>query len=115
MKWYKVTKTFQGGSWTKYVHLPDKVKVDANWLDDFGDHTEGGHNYGYQIKAKQIKPTAEIVDSAIKKERPEMKRLHRHCHQAISAFMKKFVLVENLKRLHSKLKKEEKERINGSR
>ena len=57
MKCFKITKCFQGGQTTYYAELSINKRVKKGYweaqLNQWGDITPGGHNYGYRIYAKQ--------------------------------------------------------------
>ena len=59
MKCYKITKSFQGGQGVYYAELPKnkKIKKDywRNQLERWGETTDGGHSYGYQMSIKPCK------------------------------------------------------------
>ncbi len=59
MKYFKVTKCFQGGRTVYYASMPSKKKMRyKTWqyqLEEWGDNTDGGHNYGYTIKITRSK------------------------------------------------------------
>ena len=56
MKYYKITKHFQGGQSTFYASLSINKRVKrGQWeaqLEHWGEGTSGGHNYGYRMYAK---------------------------------------------------------------
>lgn len=58
MKYYKIEKFFKGGSVTYFAKLRDSRiinKTCVNYqLEQWGDSTDGGHNYGYRIEMKRI-------------------------------------------------------------
>jgi hypothetical protein len=57
--WVKVTKTFRGGSTSWQIRLPKGVKLSKReWdtiLEWIGEHTHGGHNYGYELRTRRLK------------------------------------------------------------
>jgi len=59
MKYFKVTKGFQGGRTIYYASMPSKKKMSHNtWtyqLQEWGENTDGGHNYGWTIKVSRVK------------------------------------------------------------
>ena len=56
---FKIQKFFRGGSTVYYAMMPyNKQMKHGYWkyqLQDWGEGTDGGFNYGYQIKVTQIK------------------------------------------------------------
>ncbi len=52
---YKITKSYRNNSKTYYIKVdPEDFKGD--WLlHSIGENTDGGHNYGYRMKARRIK------------------------------------------------------------
>lgn len=56
---YKITKNYQGGQGIYYAVLPEgKVPQEGSFkpqLEDWGEATNGGHNYGYRIKMRRVK------------------------------------------------------------
>lgn len=65
--WYLVTKYFQGGrrQWAFRV-THDVAESFESWrdlLEYLGERTDGGHSYGYQIKAtlKRKKPAEKTL------------------------------------------------------
>jgi len=58
-KIYKVVKNFQGGSSTYYALMSKVKKMKKGcWdsqLEEWGDNTAGGHNYGYRIKSDYVR------------------------------------------------------------
>jgi len=59
MKYYKITKYFKGGFNICYAGMSDRKQMKRNcWeyqLEEFGEATDGGHNYGYRITAVRVK------------------------------------------------------------
>jgi len=59
MKYYKITKYFQGGYSLFWASHPKSYRVKRkSWetqLDEWGEGTAGGHNYGYHIYIKGVK------------------------------------------------------------
>lgn len=59
MKYFKITKFFRGGSTTYYASIPSSKKMRyKTWeyqLENWGENTDGGFNYGWTIKVKRIK------------------------------------------------------------
>lgn len=57
--WHKVTKHFKGGSREYQIRVPDGVRLSkAEWedvLEWIGEHTTGGHNYGYRIHSRKLR------------------------------------------------------------
>lgn len=50
---YEVTKFVRGGSHKYYIKiLPSELN--DNLLESIGENTDGGHSYGYSLKAKKI-------------------------------------------------------------
>ncbi len=55
--WWKLEKFFKGGSTIAQVQVPYGFPKDK-WqcaLEYFGENTNGGHCYGYQIYKKRLK------------------------------------------------------------
>lgn len=55
--WYIITKSYKGGGSKFIFHITKKVqgRFDNDWdelLNYIGEHTGGGHNYGYNIKSR---------------------------------------------------------------
>jgi len=74
-KWIKLTKYFQGGSHEHFMYL-DESEFDTadkreNISADWGENSDGGHNYGYRIyfDSENIVPTQKWLDQAIKESR----------------------------------------------
>ena len=59
MKYYKITKHFKGGCSLFWASLPKSQRVKKGcWdyqMDEWGENTNGGHNYGYRIYVKPTK------------------------------------------------------------
>jgi len=59
MKKFEITKSFRGGRTKYYAKMPNSKQMDRNkWryqLEEWGEATDGGSNYGYNINAKRIK------------------------------------------------------------
>jgi hypothetical protein len=59
MKCFKITKHFQGGQSTYYAEMSDKKTMRKGcWqyqLEQWGECTNGGHNYGYRIDSNRCK------------------------------------------------------------
>lgn len=62
-RYYRIKKSFQGGLDIYYACMPvgkriiRKGGVSSYWeaqLEEWGEHTNGGHCYGYRITAKSI-------------------------------------------------------------
>ena len=55
---FKITKWFQGGRTIYYATLPKGKRIKKScWTDQlsqWGENTDGGHNYGYSIEAKRV-------------------------------------------------------------
>jgi hypothetical protein len=61
---YKIVKSFQGGYNVYFSKMSPlkKLKKDC-WqyqLEEWGEHTNGGHAYGYNITAKRIRKIPEL-------------------------------------------------------
>ena len=58
MKHFKVTKHFQGGSTAYYASMPSNKKMrHKTWtyqLQEWGERTDGGYNYGWRIHAVRV-------------------------------------------------------------
>jgi hypothetical protein len=59
VKSFKITKYFQGGRSEYYAKMSVNSRMGhGNWthqLEEWGEGTSGGHNYGYQIKVSRVK------------------------------------------------------------
>ena len=62
MPWYRFEKFYQGGSHHDFVFLTPwegKKRIEKKQLQqemqDWGERTSGGHNYGYRVYAKYTK------------------------------------------------------------
>ena len=59
MRKFAITKFFRGGSTTYYAKMSatKRMKRDTwrSQLEEWGENTSGGENYGYRIDVKQIK------------------------------------------------------------
>ena len=59
MKYYKIVKCFQGGRDEYFATMPSRQKLEKQnkreQLESWGEHTNGGHNYGYTITINRIK------------------------------------------------------------
>ena len=59
MKHFKITKSYQGGEGIYFASMPSKCIITKDtWqsqLEEWGERTNGGHNYGYHIDATPIK------------------------------------------------------------
>ena len=56
-KWYQVSKSFRGGRSEYQIRVPEIELTKDDWddiLEWIGDNTSGGHNYGYNIKTKEL-------------------------------------------------------------
>jgi len=51
---YKITKIGRGFKNHYYIYIP-KAAMCESLLDSIGENTDGGHNYGFIIKARIIK------------------------------------------------------------
>lgn len=64
-KIYKITKHFQGGQGIYYALMSNKKQMKKGYWDyqlqDWGEGTNGGHNYGYRIHVNQVKNIPKIV------------------------------------------------------
>ena len=49
---YKITKYFKGGSHTYFIRAN---KITEDILENIGEHTSGGHAYGYNMRSTKIK------------------------------------------------------------
>ena len=58
-KAYKIQKFFRGGSSIYYASMPQRNQMKRGcWkyqLEEWGEGTNGGFNYGYQVKVNQVK------------------------------------------------------------
>lgn len=56
--YFKITKNFQGGCSVWYAILKSGFELTkSNWnnqFEDWGESTDGGHSYGYSIKAETV-------------------------------------------------------------
>jgi hypothetical protein len=62
---YRIKKCFQGGEGIYYARMPKGFRIKHHtkrygnyWktqLEEWGEHTNGGHNYGYRIYVTWIK------------------------------------------------------------
>ena len=52
-----IRKYFQGGHGKYYAYVPRSVRgKDWSWIMDWvGEHTTGGHNYGWQVYISESK------------------------------------------------------------
>jgi len=59
MKKYEIIKYFRGGSTTYYASMSIRKRMKRNcWkfqLEEWGENTAGGFNYGYSINAIKVK------------------------------------------------------------
>jgi hypothetical protein len=66
-KLFKITKSFRGGENIYFAKLPlDRHITKEHWqsqLDEWGENTHGGYNYGYQITATPIKRLPKPIPS----------------------------------------------------
>lgn len=72
MSWWKFTKYFQGGSheeWRLMDHAPEQCD-----MEEWGERTDGGHNYGYQVRVERGTPPKEVVEEKIKKLKEALER-----------------------------------------
>lgn len=56
MKWFYIKKTFRGG-WTEYyMYFHDEATEDAveEAIKDWGEHSNGGHEEGYNLRWKPV-------------------------------------------------------------
>ena len=72
--WIKLEKYYQGGSFTSYKYV-DYTEIETEkqrntLMENWGESTDGGHNYGYRIKLTELKkgeiPPKEWLEKAIK-------------------------------------------------
>lgn len=63
-KCYRITKSFQGGQGIYFAEMStNKTLRKGCWdyqLKEWGERTNGGHNYGYRIDAKKCKRPKKI-------------------------------------------------------
>lgn len=55
MPYWELKKYFRGGSDTYYIKLRKGEALTQMMLESIGEHTTGGHENGFSIKAKKIK------------------------------------------------------------
>ena len=59
MKKFEIAKSFRGGCTKYYAKMPNGRQMGRDkWryqLEEWGEVTDGGSNYGYRISAKRIK------------------------------------------------------------
>lgn len=59
MSWHKITKSFKGGHDEYQIRIPDGVRLTkGEWetvLEWLGEHTSGGHAYGYSINTTRLR------------------------------------------------------------
>lgn len=64
MKCFKITKYFQGGEGIYYAEMSDKkIMRKGCWeyqLEEWGEGTSGGHNYGYRMYSSRCKRPKKI-------------------------------------------------------
>jgi len=71
--WVKLTKFFQGGSYTDYK-LVDTLDLNSDdfqqeLMEDWGENSDGGHAYGYRVELHVMNneaPPVEWLRKAIK-------------------------------------------------
>lgn len=50
---YKITKTFSSGERIYYIKI-HQDSMSQELLESIGDHTDGGHSNGYNIRARKV-------------------------------------------------------------
>jgi hypothetical protein len=83
--WIKLTKHFQGGSRTDYAYV-DKTDIDTKSKQEdvmatWGEHSDGGHAYGYRVDMEELKegelPPLEWLEKEIKRTEDSVERAKR--------------------------------------
>lgn len=54
-KYYRIVKSWRGGSKTLYIALNETEDLTKEMLEQIGNNTSGGENYGFSITSKKIK------------------------------------------------------------
>jgi hypothetical protein len=76
-RWIQLTKHFQGGSRTDYKFL-DTSEIDTyakqqELMENWGENTDGGHNYGYKVDMLVLKkndaPPVEWLEKQLSRAR----------------------------------------------
>ncbi len=70
--WYRIEKTFRGGCDVYATCIPAGKKVKSGmWkeqLEKWGEHTDGGHSYGYEMIPTRSKDRPRCRKTVITKE-----------------------------------------------
>lgn len=57
-RWYKLTKSYKGGRGEFQIRVPAARLNKDDWeciFEWIGEHTDGGHAYGYSINATRLR------------------------------------------------------------
>ncbi len=73
--WIKLVKHYQGGEKTDYMLVDSKdiktYEQQQELMEYWGEHSDGGHNYGYKVNMERLKrkelPPKEQFEKAIKR------------------------------------------------
>ncbi len=83
--WIKLIKYFQGGSHVDYKYV-EKSEIETNdqqqeLMEDWGENTDGGHNYGYRVELHAMKrnehPPKEWLEKQIASAKREIERIKK--------------------------------------
>jgi hypothetical protein len=74
-KWYLFHKSFQGGTHDEWRLLDHKPKDED--MENWGEHTGGGHNYGYRVTVKKGTPPREVIVKKIEEVRKHIERINK--------------------------------------
>jgi hypothetical protein len=102
--WIKLIKHYQGGEKSDYMLVDSKdIKTreqQQELMENWGEHSDGGHNYGYRVDMYRLKrkelPPKEWFEKAIKRITCNIGYNEKHIERQRNLLMEYAVILNEL-------------------